>query len=110
LKRACALLFLPSMLPLLAAGADYEKCAVIVADAQRLACYDQVAAQRVTPSSAGAEQGRVSAESRPDDLVTAGSLLGKSWELDEDSKKGTFRFREHKPVYLLPVHYSSNPN
>jgi len=110
LKRACALLLLPGMLPLLAVGADFEKCAVIVADVQRLACYDQVAARPLTASPAPVEQGRVSAEQRLDELAVAGSLLGKSWELDENSKNGTFRFREHKTVYILPVHFSNNPN
>lgn len=98
------------MLPLLADGADYEKCAVIVPDAERLTCYDQVAAQAVTPSPAPAEPGRVIAEQRPDGLAAADSFLGKRWELDERSKKGTFHFREYKPVYILPVHYSNNPN
>jgi len=91
-KRACALLFLPGMLPLLAVGADYEKCAIIVPDAQRLACYDQVAGQDVAPSPAFAEPGRVIAQPRPDDVAVAGSLLGKNWELDERSLKRNLPF------------------
>ena len=110
MKRVCILSFLPGMLPLLAIGADYEKCAVIVPDAQRLACYDQVATQGVAPSPAPADTAQASKVPRPDNVAVADSLLGKSWELDEDSKKGTFRFREHKPVYFLPLHYSNNPN
>lgn len=110
MKRACALVFLSGMLPLQAVRADYAKCAVIVPDAQRLACYDQVAAQAATPSPAPVDTGRASAVLRPDDVAVAGSLLGRSWELDEDAKKGTFRFREHKPIYLLPVYYSNKPN
>lgn len=39
-----------------------------------------------------------------------GSLLDSRWELAKDSKLGTFNFRAYKPVYLLPVFYSSNPN
>jgi hypothetical protein len=91
-KGACGLLFL---LPLLAIGADYEKCAVIVPDAQRLACYDQVAARLATPSPASADTVRKSAGLQPNDVVVADSLLGRSWELDEDSKKGTLRFSNY---------------
>lgn len=105
-KRACVLLFIPGMLPLLAAGADYEKCAVIAPDAERLACYDQLAAQLRAPSAAPVAADQAS----PDGVAMADSFLGKRWELDEGSKKGTFRFREHKPVYILPLHYSNNPN
>ena len=98
------------MLPLLAVAADFGKCVDIVADAQRLACYDQVAAQVVTPSAGAAQPELASAERRPDGVAVADSLLGTSWELDGNSKKGTFRFREYKPVYILPVHFSNNPN
>lgn len=109
MKRFSFLLCLPGMLPLLAAGADYEKCAVIVSDAERLACYDQVSAQVVTPPVV-AKPAQVVAEQPPDGTAEASSFLDKSWELDAQSKKGTFRFREHKPVYILPVHYSDSPN
>lgn len=39
-----------------------------------------------------------------------GSLLDSRWELANDSKLGTFNFRAYKPVYLLPVFWSSDPN
>ena len=39
-----------------------------------------------------------------------GSLLDSRWELARDSKLGTFNFRAYKPVYLLPVFWSSDPN
>ncbi len=111
MKRACALLILPGMLPLPAIGADYERCAAIVSGVERLACYDQAAAQAVMPSAAAvAEPVRLDAEQRHDGVAVADSFLGKRWELDELAKKGTFHFREYKPVYILPVHYSNRPN
>jgi phospholipase A1 len=39
-----------------------------------------------------------------------GSLLDSRWELAKDSKLGTFNFRAYKPLYLLPVFWSSDPN
>ena len=74
MKRAYALF---GMLPLLAAGADYEKCALIVSGTERLACYDQAAAQVVTPSAAPAEPARLGAEPRPEYVAEAGSFLGQ---------------------------------
>lgn len=109
MKITFSLLLLPGMLPLLANGADYEKCVAIVPDVERLACYDQISAQAVKASAALAEPSQKTTEQRPD-ILAADSFLGRRWELDEASKKGTFRFREHKPVYILPFHYSNNPN
>ncbi|MFH1495349.1 MAG: phospholipase A [Pseudomonadota bacterium] len=110
-KRACVLLLLSGMLPLSATGGVFEQCVAIVPDAERLACYDQVAAQSVLPSPVPAEpENGTMAEQRPESLAEADSFLGKRWELDERSKNGTFRFREYKPVYILPFHHSNNPN
>lgn len=38
------------------------------------------------------------------------SLLDSRWELDPDSKLGTFNIRGYKPVYLMPVFYTTNVN
>ncbi|TCB33712.1 phospholipase [Acinetobacter sp. ANC 4910] len=38
------------------------------------------------------------------------SLLDKRWELSPDSKLGTWNIRAYKPVYLLPVFWSSKKN
>ena len=39
-----------------------------------------------------------------------GSLLDSRWELAKDSKLGIFNFRAYKPVYLLPVSWTSRSN
>ena len=39
-----------------------------------------------------------------------GSLLDSRWELARDSKLGVFNFRVYKPVYLMPVFWTSNVN
>jgi phospholipase A1 len=51
--------------------------------------------------------------SEPEDAIAnagKGSLLDSRWELAKDSKLGTFNFRAYKPVYLMPVFWSSNQN
>src|SRR5690554_254483 len=37
-------------------------------------------------------------------------LIGRFWELGEDQKRGIFDLRTFHPNFILPVHYSSNPN
>jgi phospholipase A1 len=37
-----------------------------------------------------------------------GSLLDRRWELAKDSKLGTFHLRAYKPVYLLPMFWTSD--
>jgi phospholipase A1 len=49
----------------------------------------------------------------PEDAIAnagKGSLLDSRWELAKDSKLGIFNFRAYKPVYLLPVFWSSDQN
>lgn len=110
MKRICALLFLPGMLPFMASGADFGKCAAIIPDAERLTCYDQVAAQLAKPSPAPVIVDQAISAPPTEHIAAADSFLGKRWELDGGAKKGTFRFREYKPVYILPLHYSNNLN
>ena len=46
----------------------------------------------------------------PADATPRQSLLDSRWELDPDSKRGTFRFTPYKPVYFLPYFHSNNVN
>ena len=39
-----------------------------------------------------------------------GSLLDSRWELAKDSKLGLFQLRAYKPVYVLPVFWTSDSN
>ena len=39
-----------------------------------------------------------------------GSLLDRRWELARDSKFGVFNLRAYKPIYALPVLYSTHTN
>lgn len=110
-----------------------EACAALEVDAARLACYDALAG-RAAPdplqADGAAERARAAldaaaardergtrnlfAHEEPDASALAnagrGSLLDSRWELARDSKLGLFNFRVYKPVYLMPVFWTSDVN
>ena len=109
------------------AATDPASCAGL-ADAQRLACYDALfrpagAAPTAKPE-VQANPGQISpsaARNEPSALqevavttsgkgLVAGDYLTKFWELEPDSKRGTFVVRTYEPNFFLPVHYSSSIN
>ena len=122
------------------APATAEACAALSADAERLACYDNVFVrqpedtERADREAALAKQEVKQAGETPvqrarnaagnlfttdtqyDPLATSianagkGGLLDSRWELAADSKLGIFNLRAYKPVYLLPAVWSSDPN
>jgi phospholipase A1/A2 len=51
-------------------------------------------------------------DARPvdDNRDPRGSLLDSRWELAPDSKLGTFQLRAYKPIYVLPVAWTKEPN
>jgi len=91
-------------------------CAGLENDFARLACYDQAAGRgMLTPAEAdqvkdlfahehGSDAEGVSAN------VGRGSLLDRRWELARDSKLGSFNLRAYKPLYLLPMFWTSKVN
>lgn len=117
-----------------------QACTSINSNAARLACYDQAMgytamdtdaadqaaeAARVEQQqdhtlqqSSGAEplRSRIGDLFKSDPVIPAianagkGSLLDRRWELAKDSKLGTFQVRGYKPVYLLPVFWTSDKN
>jgi len=118
------------------AGAGVLACAGLENDLARLACYDGAAGRKMpSPGEADqaaerARQAREMAQTRSrqaDALdgasvdtpaanaaalsnVGRGSLLDQRWELARDSKLGTFNLRAYKPVYLLPMFWTSAVN
>lgn len=93
---------------LLAAGTARTQgladCAAIADGATRLACYDRLAGRdvpRQEPAAAPA------VEAAP---VEGPGILSSFWELDEDQKRGTFRFQTYKPNFLLPLHFTERIN
>lgn len=105
----------PSSLPSLSA------CAAIAADAERLACYDRLAAGAIpaapaapaaAPAAPAADTAAGNAATPPAPIAAAHdtSPLSAHWELAQDDKRGVFAFRPHQPNYLLFAQYNSSPN
>lgn len=99
-----------------AATDDALHCVGLSEDASRLACYDRAMKRAGTPPPRPAAATRnevfplertAEAGSEP---TFAASLLDSRWELDEATKQGEFRIRAYKPVYLLPMFYTSRTN
>lgn len=113
--------------------ASPEACVALESNADRLACYDALFKVPATEvKSAVVEPVLVKqAESKPVEAKETEkegsgfsnlfalegpkidpnqSLLDKRWELSPDSKLGTWNIRAYKPVYLLPVFWSSKKN
>ena len=101
---------------------DMAGCAMIDADAARLACYDRAAGRaagpvmpaRVEPPPPLPEARRQSVAGDfiggSDGTVHGGSALAYKWELDDDTRFGVLRLRTHKPNYFLFARYSDAPN
>jgi phospholipase A1 len=127
--RAAALALLAAACGQAAAQTVPTSCLAVVDDAQRLECYDR-AVDRVAPAAmpAAASPATVPGTPRPgsaspvaptpeeaaklarDERRARGGSLGERWELDPDSKQGRFLLRPYKPMYVLPVRWSSDPN
>lgn len=113
-------LALAAALPLHAFAQDPAQCAGLD-DASRLACYDALFAGKaaagapakpITPPAARNEPSALDAvATTPSGKgLAAGDYLTKFWELDPDSKRGTFVVRTYQPNYLLPAHFTTNIN
>ncbi|MDN5924948.1 MAG: phospholipase A [Xanthomonadales bacterium] len=102
---------------------DPHACVSLQSDALRLACYDKILGHQTTPAKTKPEprsmdQGRVRVfdmEQRASERTQHAehapvSLLDSRWELADNTKLGTFNVRGYKPVYLLPVFYTSDVN
>ncbi|WP_203322543.1 phospholipase A [Pseudoxanthomonas beigongshangi] len=95
------------------------------ADAEATAARSSLDQQQIQQESEAGEAGtehrehrRLGAWFRTDDpmlqeaLANAGkgSLLDSRWELAKDSKLGVFQLRGYKPLYLMPVFWTSDKN
>lgn len=98
----------------MAIAADLAGCAGIKADPVRLACYDRLA-QDAAKTTLISDSAPNAAPALPQVAVAAPppspvSALSERWELDPQSRAGTFQFRAHNPTYILPFYTTSNVN
>lgn len=103
-------------------------CAAIVDNGQRLACFDQLAARQMQAETAATKSressGRHEALDAPETQAATSeqpsssaagtsppstSVLAEHWELNQEDKRGVFRFRPHQPNFLLAT-YTDSPN
>ena len=116
---ATAVFFAPPALAQNPDPADIRACTAIQNDAQRLACYDHathradtIAAEQKLADEAMRKTG-VFRQVKPETETAAPvprSLLDSRWELDPDSKLGTFNLRSYQPVYVMPLFATSRQN
>jgi phospholipase A1/A2 len=97
-------------------AASLADCAAIGDDAARLGCYDEMVRGVAKAATASAADPGTESPHNP----TAGERLAasevlvtplsKRWELDPGSKRGVWRFQDHKPSYLLFGRYTDSVN
>lgn len=101
--------------------ADTHSADVEASVAKTLEKEQKAAAEAVTPEDMALRERarrRVGAWFRTDDPLLQeaianagkGSLLDSRWELAKDSKLGVFQLRGYKPLYLLPLFWTSDIN
>lgn len=87
------------------------KCLAIANEHERVVCYDALATRNATKTTAEPLE-RFGAPPPPE--ATQGgvppTLLSVRWELDPETKQGTWLIRPYDPVFILPVRYSGHPN
>lgn len=99
-----------------AGAADAGGCVAVEPDAERLACYDRALGRRapeavpVTPATTTSAPAAPAPATTPADELEGPGILARYWELDEDLKRGTFRFMTYKPNFLLPLHVTQRIN
>jgi len=112
-------LALAAVAPLHAFAQDPAACAGL-ADDRRLACYDAIFRKTAEPQPA-APVAVPAARNEPSALaevattpsgkgLSTGDYLTKFWELDDESRRGTFVVRTYQPNFWLPAHWSSRVN
>jgi phospholipase A1 len=105
---ACAFLMIAFQSNVHAADVP-PSCISINGDAARLDCYDRVEGRSNRRSAS--QYDRTATISGAQQITNGEpSLLSSVWELDADHKHGTFRLLPYKANYLLPIHYTNNPN
>lgn len=93
---------------------ELRACLFISDDQLRLRCFDQATGRAAVTVAAKPPAAVANLDGGfllfPEPPAQSVSWFNRRWELDPDSKTGTFQIRPYKPVYLLPVFYNSRLN
>ncbi len=90
---------------------DEAKCAAIADDHERLQCYDALARRNANKTNTepleqlGAPH---TTEATPGGIPP--TPLSARWELEPETKQGTWLIRPYEPMFFLPARYSDHPN
>jgi phospholipase A1 len=96
---------------LAAEPANEAKCLAIANEHERVVCYDTLATRNATrPRAEPLEQ--LGAPPMPEATpgVVTPTSLSVRWELEPETKQGTWLIRPYEPIFILPVRYSEHPN
>jgi len=96
---------------LAAETADVSRCDSITGNEERLKCYDTRAGRRKT--SIAEEPFQQLYDSFTPATAADGTIptaLSVRWELEPGTQQGLWRVRPYRPLFILPVRYSDNPN
>ena len=115
LQSSALALALASLTKTLAAQPQpVEHCVNEPDDARRLACYDQLfrrSEKPVAPEAApSAPPARPAPSAQVPPLRQLPAVLDSFWELTPAHKHGTFSLRTYQPNFVLPLHYTVDPN
>ena len=91
--------------------ADATRCDLIASKEERLKCYDTLAGRGNTNiPEEPFQQLYESPASGTAAGATIPTALSVRWELEPETKQGLWRVRPYRPLFILPVRYSDNPN
>jgi len=105
------LLSLISHAGLAAETADVTRCDAITVNEERLKCYDARTIQSKI-RIADEPYHQLYDNYTPATAIggTAPTALSVRWELEPETQQGLWRVRPYRPLFILPVRYSNNPN
>lgn len=96
---------------LAAETADVTKCDSITGNEERLKCYDTRAGRSKTSIAEEPFQ-QLSDNFTPATAAVNATptALSVRWELEPETQQGLWRVLPYRPLFILPVRYSNNPN
>jgi phospholipase A1/A2 len=90
---------------------DASTCTSIPGSGERLKCYDALGGRgKARDAEEPFLQFDAGSTSVPVVGTAPATALSMRWELDPETKQGLWVIRPHRPLFVLPLRYSDNPN